>query len=102
MQKTETDKVYPSIIDGKDIYHNENGVLVTSASNRPLYRFSPFSISDESMYDLATNAKQGFHEWSSFPTEKKVEIFNKAKELLKERKEELKESHLEIDRKSVV
>ena len=96
MQKTETDKVYPSIIDGKDIYHNENGVLVTSASNRPLYRFSPFSISDESMYDLATNAKQGFHEWSSFPTEKKVEIFNKAKELLKERKEELKESHLEI------
>lgn len=96
MQKGQAHKVYPSIVGGKSCYGESSEVVVNDTSNEPLYLFSPFSVSAESINKLVSNTKQGFHEWSSIPTEEKVKIFNRAQELLKERRKEFIESHLEI------
>lgn len=89
-------KTYPSIIGGKEVFNDEEGVAVNDASNKILHRFSHLSLSDSSINELAANAKQGFQEWSSVPTNEKVKIFNKVQELLRERRKEFIESHLEI------
>ncbi|KAI5961751.1 SIP3 [Candida margitis] len=92
----EESKVYPSIVGGKEIFNEDDEIVVKSASNEILHRFAHFSISDKSMNQLIINAKEGFSEWSSIPTEEKVRIFNKTQVLLKERRSEFVESHLEI------
>ncbi|KAI5967435.1 hypothetical protein KGF57_000378 [Candida theae] len=96
MSEATANKTYPSIVGGKEVYNEEEGIPVNDASNELLHKFSHLSLSTESINNLVKNAKEGFQEWSSVPTDEKVKIFSRTRELLEERRDDIRESHLEI------
>ncbi|KAI3403887.1 hypothetical protein KGF56_003317 [Candida oxycetoniae] len=90
--------VYPSIIDGKDTHHPAEKIPVSSHTNPDdiLHFFSQLQVNDSNISTLANNAKEGFKEWSALSFQEKAKIFRKAMDLIKERKNEFVDSHLEI------
>ncbi|CAK9438632.1 uncharacterized protein LODBEIA_P28560 [Lodderomyces beijingensis] len=89
-------KVYPCIINGEEAGTSNFAVTSHSNPDEIIHHFAQLSVSGENIAAIAANAKQGLKDWTATPVPKRVAIFRKAMDLIKERRQEIFNSHMEI------
>ncbi|RCK56570.1 Vanillin dehydrogenase [Candida viswanathii] len=90
--------IVPYIISGEEVADHTHTFPVYSHEDPQvvLHEFSYLPATHSNIASVATNAKNGFKQWSAVPVSKKIEIFTRYKTILQEHRQEFIEVHKEI------
>lgn len=83
--KKELGKKYPIIVNGKEIYSDENFTVNSPANTQiKIAEFPKSSISDTN--NAISSAKNAFEEWSSMPFQKRIQLFRECADYFSSKK----------------